>query len=106
MRNTILLSLLLGLTWVVGLFPTNTAQEYVFVILNSSMGLYILAYSVVANRQVRGEVRERMSTRVSEMVSTYMNSEDRGTGSFKWYRRNKEYPLKRTSTKSTTHSEK
>ena len=68
------------------------------------MGLYILAYSVVANTQVRGEVKERMTSRMSEMVSSYMSSDDNNTGSFKWYRRNGKYQLKRTSTKSTTPS--
>ena len=42
MRNTILLSLLLGLTWVMALIPHSLTQQYIAVILNGSMGMYIL----------------------------------------------------------------
>ena len=42
MRNTVLLSLLLGLTWVMALLPYSLIQQYISVILNGSMGLYIL----------------------------------------------------------------
>ena len=89
MRNTVLLSLLLGLTWVTALLPYSLAQQYISVILNGSMGVYILgrclaqpprsqnnkyflfslpAYSVLANRKVRGGVTERLS----EVLSTYL----------------------------------
>ena len=67
MRNTILLSLLLGLTWIVALIPSSAVQQYITVILNASTGLYILAYSVLANRQIRGEVKEKMS----DLMSSY-----------------------------------
>ena len=102
MRNTILLSLLLGLTWIVGLIPTFAVQEYIFVILNTIPGVYILAYSVLANRQVRGEVRERVSVRVTEIVSTYMSSDEQtqDTKSEKWYRRNK-HTLKSAAPETT-----
>ena len=66
MRNTIFLSLLLGLTWIAALIPTSTFQQYISVVLNASRGIYILAYSVVVNRQVRGEVSERLRVRVVE----------------------------------------
>ena len=42
MRNTILLSLLLGITWVMALLPYSLTQQYISVILNGSMGVYIL----------------------------------------------------------------
>ena len=42
MRNTVLLSLLLGVTWVMALLPYSLAQQYISVILNGSMGVYIL----------------------------------------------------------------
>ena len=42
MRNTILLSLLLGVTWVMALLPYSLTQQYISVILNGSMGVYIL----------------------------------------------------------------
>ena len=103
MRNTILLSLLLRLTWIVGLFPTFAVQEYIYVILNASTGLYILAYSVVVNRQVRGEVRERLSTRISEMVSTITSEEhSSGGGSNNWHIRKKQHQLKKTHPETKT----
>lgn len=91
MRNTILLSLLLGLTWITALIPTSTVQQYITVILNASTGAYILAYSVITNRQVRGEVRERVSGRVSEMVSTFASTaeQSQGSESNKWYKKQK-----------------
>ena len=70
LRNTLLLSLLLGVTWITGAIPTSTVSLYISVVLNASQGIYILIYSVLANHQVRGEVRERMSG----VVSTYMVS--------------------------------
>ena len=87
MRNTILLSLLLGLTWVMALIPYSLIQQYISVILNASVGIYILgkssivvsepsfmnsllAYSVVANRKVRGGLNEKLS----EVISTYVGS--------------------------------
>ena len=70
LRNTLLLSLLLGVTWITGAIPTSTVSLYISVVLNASQGVYILIYSVLANTQVRGEVRERMSG----VVSTYMVS--------------------------------
>ena len=90
MRNTILLSLLLGLTWITALIPTSAVQQYISVILNTSTGVYILAYSVLANRQVRGEVKERVSGRMSEIVSTYVSTTNakEGSESNKWYRKN------------------
>ena len=48
MRNTILLSLLLGLTWVMALIPHSLTQQYIAVILNGSMGMYILGiYKII-----------------------------------------------------------
>ena len=88
LRNTVLLSLLLGVTWYVqyrtesdnietfnqsritAAIQTDIVSLYISVILNASQGVYILIYSVLANTQVRGEVRERMSG----VVSTYISS--------------------------------
>ena len=76
LRNTVLLSLLLGLTWITAAIPTSAAQQYISIILNASCGVYILVYSVLANRQVRGGVRERVSTYYST-VMTQSNSKDK-----------------------------
>ena len=70
LRNTILLSLLLGLTWITAAIPTSMVQQYISVILNASSGVYILVYSVLANKKVRGGVKERVST----YYTTYMSS--------------------------------
>lgn len=76
LRNTLLLSLLLGVTWITGAIATSTVSLYISVILNASQGIYILIYSVLANNQVRGDVRERMS----EVVSTYISSNQSKVG--------------------------
>ena len=47
MRNTVLLSLLLGVTWVMALLPYSLTQQYISVILNGSMGVYILGRCLV-----------------------------------------------------------
>ena len=70
MRNTILLSVLLGLTWLTALIPTSAVQQYMSVTLNASTGLYILAYSVLANKQIMGEVREKVSSTMSGAMSS------------------------------------
>lgn len=80
LRNTVLLSLLLGLTWITAAIPTSAAQQYISVILNTSCGFYILVYSVLANRQVRGGVRERVSTYYSTVLSSG-NSKDKDSSS-------------------------
>ena len=84
MRNTILLSVLLGLTWITVLIPASTIQQYTSVILNASISLYILTYSVVANKQLWGEVRERVIGRGSEVVNTVSTAyTTQGSGSTK-----------------------
>ena len=82
LRNTLMLSLLLGLTWIVILVPpgqqVSPAQQYLGVCLNSSTGLYILSteedqvfhiklqtsivvYSVILNTEVRTGIKDRIS---------------------------------------------
>ena len=70
LRNTVLLSFLLGVTWITAAIQTDIVSLYISVILNASQGVYILVYSVLANTQVRGEVRQRLSG----VVSTYISS--------------------------------
>ena len=70
LRNTVLLSLLLGVTWITAAIQTDIVSLYISVILNASQGVYILVYSVLANTQVRGEVKQRLSG----VVSTYISS--------------------------------
>ena len=97
LRNTVLLSLLLGVTWYVqyrtesdsietfnqsritAAIQTDIVSLYISVILNASQGVYILIYSVLANTQVRGEVRERMSGVVSSYISSSQAKVSGGT---------------------------
>ena len=81
LRNTVLLSLLLGVTWITAAIQTDTVSLYISVILNASQGVYILIYSVLANTQVRGEVRERMSGVVSSYISSSQAKVSGGTWS-------------------------
>ena len=68
-RNTLILSLLLGLTWILQI-PPSLPFQWIGTILNCCQGLYILLYSILTNRAVRGQVAER----ISEAASTYMPS--------------------------------
>ena len=56
LRNTLLLSLLLGLTWLLALPGASLPVQWINTILNCSQGFYILLYSVLANRAIRGQV--------------------------------------------------
>ena len=51
-RNCVLLTGYLGLHWLTGFYFTSTGLQYVFVLLNASLGIFILTYNVLLNRQV------------------------------------------------------
>ena len=52
-RNFIWLSYLLGITWVIGFInDLGDAVQYIFILLNTSSGIFILIYSVVLNSKV------------------------------------------------------
>ena len=71
LRNTVLLSLLLGLTWIMAAVPTSVTQQYLSVILNGLTGVYILVYSVLANKTVRGAASKQMNSYInSTMLSS------------------------------------
>ena len=57
LRNTLLLSLLLGLTWLLALPGASLPVQWINTVLNCSQGFYILLYSVLANRAIRGQVK-------------------------------------------------
>ena len=79
MYNTLLLTGLLGLTWLCGtLIPAGIAFEYIFVILNAGSGVYILAYSVLANPPVRNGFRKRLLT--LRRRKSAMDGDDGGRG--------------------------
>ena len=95
LRNTLLLSLLLGLTWLLALPGASLPVQWINTILNCSQGFYILLYSVLANRAIRGQVfslllllicfhvvllssssksfeHTQVKERITEVASTYM----------------------------------
>ena len=51
MRTTLLLSLMLGITWIMAAFPTSIVQQYLSVILNSLTGVYILVFTALAQKK-------------------------------------------------------
>ena len=55
MRNTLYLSLMLGLTWIISALPTSVVQQYISVILNSLTGVYILVFTAFAQRKTSGK---------------------------------------------------
>ena len=56
-RSCILLTGYLGLHWATGFFFTSTALQYVFVLLNATLGVFIFTYNVLLNRQVPVPIR-------------------------------------------------
>ncbi|XP_068736023.1 adhesion G-protein coupled receptor D1-like [Montipora capricornis] len=80
-KACIILSPLLGLTWVFGLLAATNAGlvfQYIFTILNSAQGLFIFVLHVVRNSDVRAEIHhkllrwrfQRSANRVHEKSST------------------------------------
>eukprot|EP00095_Tigriopus_kingsejongensis_P010627 maker-scaffold1028_size131186-snap-gene-0.43 protein:Tk10627 transcript:maker-scaffold1028_size131186-snap-gene-0.43-mRNA-1 annotation:"CIRL" len=62
-RNFMILSYLLGVTWVIGFFnPLLPELEYVFIVLNASSGIFILVYGVICNRRLRETSSARSSS--------------------------------------------
>ena len=55
MRNTLYLSLMLGLTWIISALPTSVVQQYISVILNSLTGVYILVFTAFAQKKTSGK---------------------------------------------------
>ena len=64
LRNTLILSCLLGLGFLFGLLPTNALQQYVFVLINGLSGLFILVSTVLLNKKIN--LRLSISSRSSK----------------------------------------
>ncbi|XP_023324873.1 latrophilin-like protein LAT-2 isoform X2 [Eurytemora carolleeae] len=60
LKNVILLSVILGLTWSIGLFGSSLPQQFIFVILNASTGVFIFFLSVLLNPQVMAELKKNL----------------------------------------------
>ena len=80
LRNTLILSILLGLGFVIGFFPSASAQspqQYLFVLLNTSSGVFIFVSSIVTNTSVTTSIKRTLSvprssiTTVSDTCSMY-----------------------------------
>ena len=52
MRNTLILTSVLGLGFLLGLLPANTIQQYVFIIINGLAGVFILFSTVLLNKNI------------------------------------------------------
>ena len=60
LRNTLLLSLLLGVTWITGAIATSTVSLYISVILNASQGITLFIHTVLMNDIVMLELKIRL----------------------------------------------
>ena len=52
MRNTLILTSVLGLGFLLGLLPANMIQQYVFIIINGLAGVFILFSTVLLNKNI------------------------------------------------------
>eukprot|EP00094_Tigriopus_californicus_P003179 TCALIF_03060-PA protein Name:"Similar to LPHN3 Latrophilin-3 (Homo sapiens)" AED:0.38 eAED:0.40 QI:0/0.16/0/0.57/0.83/0.71/7/0/1072 len=63
-RNFVILSNLLGITWIIGFFNEfSSFMQYVFIVLNSSCGIFIFLYGVICNRKIRDNINSTSSQR-------------------------------------------
>ena len=64
LRNTLILSFLLGLGFILGFLPTkgsSTPQQYIFVFLNTSSGVFVFISSILINENITGSLRRSLS---------------------------------------------
>ncbi|XP_066023901.1 adhesion G-protein coupled receptor D1-like [Pocillopora verrucosa] len=60
-RACVVLAPLLGVTWLIGfLAPLHIAFSYIFVILNSTQGLFIFFFHCLGNSEIRGRFKRRV----------------------------------------------
>ena len=70
MRNTLHLSLLLGVTWIMAAFPTSVVQQYLSVILNGLTGVYILVFTALARKSSGGKPKKKSGSKKEKESST------------------------------------
>ena len=70
MRNTLLLSLMLGLTWMLAAVPTSVVQQYLSVILNSLSGVYILVFTVLAQKKAGRKPKKKADGKPGKKTSS------------------------------------
>ena len=76
LRNTLVLSFLLGLGFLAGLFPAtspHSPQQYLFVILNSSSGVFVFISGVMMNDVVANSLKRTLSNPRASVTTVRTN---------------------------------
>ncbi|CAL8095151.1 unnamed protein product [Orchesella dallaii] len=82
-KGSFSLTVILGLTWVVGFFtlmnaPAGIIAAYVFTLLNASQGIFIFIFHCVFNDKVRAVTRRNLSTYLPSWLSSSVSSNPAG----------------------------
>ena len=88
LRNTLILSFLLGLGFILGFFPakiSGSPQQYLFVFLNTSSGVFVFISSILINDNITGSLRRRLSGQRFSIatLSSSLGRSDSRSGSFR-----------------------
>ena len=70
MKNTLHLSLMLGLTWIMAAFPTSVVQQYLSVILNGLTGVFILVFTALAKRKKGAKPQKKAGAKREKKTSS------------------------------------
>ena len=70
MKNTLCLSLMLGLTWIMAAFPTSVVQQYLSVILNGLTGVYIFVFTGLAKRKTGAKPQKKAGAKTEKKTSS------------------------------------
>ena len=81
MRNTLHLSLLLGVTWIMAAFPTSVVQQYLSVILNGLTGVYILVFTALAKKSSGAKPKKKSGSKTEKESSENTLTTEEGTSS-------------------------
>ena len=81
MRNTLHLSLLLGVTWIMAAFPTSVVQQYLSVILNGLTGVYILVFTALAKKSSGGKPKKKSKSKTEKESSENTLTTEEGSSS-------------------------
>nr|XP_058959519.1 adhesion G protein-coupled receptor L4-like [Pocillopora verrucosa] len=77
-RACVVLAPLLGVTWLIGfLVPLHIAFSYIFVILNSTQGLFIFFFHCLGNSEIRGRFKRRVQ-KIHPSAFNQRPGDDRG----------------------------
>ena len=70
MKNTLHLSLMLGLTWIMAAFPTSVVQQYISVILNGLTGVFIFVFTALAKRKTGAKPQKKAGAKTDKKTSS------------------------------------